>query len=391
MRHPRFTLYQLNEGELYIKEFVGSCQFVYPENNKIENLNGIIHICSRSIIFEPDDHSFSIIKFHFRNIQVKPRIISLNNKDLIKIVLNKLVEVPKGKIVQVHQIHDIVTDVFFEILFESIEIVFGIILELIDKYNSKVSTFDFDSIDFLGNLYTFKFDYTRIKSINEQNLLKQEVFLKKIVPLIEIPGLLMMTDSRIYFQPLFSLNNKRSYSIKYSNIEKLYKRKLKLRELGIEICLTNHKDYLFQFENEGTRDSIYNIILKHCNSDCDTNLSIEKYMKLWIEGSISNYEYLIALNSAANRTRNGLSQYPVFPWVISNYESETLDLKNPKNFRDLSKPIGALNENRFNNFKERYNQMPEPKFLYGVHYSNPGYVIGYLVRKYPEYMIKLHV
>jgi factor associated with neutral sphingomyelinase activation len=37
--------------------------------------------------------------------------------------------------------------------------------------------------------------------------------------------------------------------------------------------------------------------------------------------------------------------------------------------------------------------MPEdpnnPKFLYGTHYSTPGYVIGYLLRKHPEFMLKL--
>ena len=33
--------------------------------------------------------------------------------------------------------------------------------------------------------------------------------------------------------------------------------------------------------------------------------------------------------------------------------------------------------------------MEPPKFMYGSHYSTPGYVIGYLVRKKPEYMLKL--
>lgn len=32
------------------------------------------------------------------------------------------------------------------------------------------------------------------------------------------------------------------------------------------------------------------------------------------------------------------------PWVLSDYSSETLDLRDPKHYRDLSKPIGALNE-----------------------------------------------
>ena len=33
--------------------------------------------------------------------------------------------------------------------------------------------------------------------------------------------------------------------------------------------------------------------------------------------------------------------------------------------------------------------MPPPKFMYGSHYSAPGYVIGYLVRKKPQFMLKL--
>lgn len=37
------------------------------------------------------------------------------------------------------------------------------------------------------------------------------------------------------------------------------------------------------------------------------------------------------------RSYNDLNQYPVFPWVITNYESEELDLTLPSNFRDLSK------------------------------------------------------
>lgn len=75
------------------------------------------------------------------------------------------------------------------------------------------------------------------------------------------------------------------------------------------------------------------------------------------------------------------------------------DLNDPKTFRDLSKPIGALNPRRLESFKvrkarahpqplselsvvsynrrftdvqERYRDMPEPRFLYGTHYSTPG-------------------
>jgi factor associated with neutral sphingomyelinase activation len=79
----------------------------------------------------------------------------------------------------------------------------------------------------------------------------------------------------------------------------------------------------------------------------------------------------------------------VFPWVISDYKSEVLDLSKAETFRDLSKPIGALNEKRLADFKSRYFELPEEdRYLYGTHYSCPGYVIGFLVRMNPQWMIK---
>lgn len=39
----------------------------------------------------------------------------------------------------------------------------------------------------------------------------------------------------------------------------------------------------------------------------------------------------------AGRTYNDLNQYPVFPWVLTNYETKELDLSLPSNYRDLSK------------------------------------------------------
>ena len=39
-------------------------------------------------------------------------------------------------------------------------------------------------------------------------------------------------------------------------------------------------------------------------------------------GEISNFEYLMCLNTLAGRSYNDLMQYPVFPWVVADYESE---------------------------------------------------------------------
>lgn len=44
------------------------------------------------------------------------------------------------------------------------------------------------------------------------------------------------------------------------------------------------------------------------------------------------YEFYVS-----GRTYNDLNQYPVFPWVLTNYETKELDLSLPSNYRDLSK------------------------------------------------------
>lgn len=37
----------------------------------------------------------------------------------------------------------------------------------------------------------------------------------------------------------------------------------------------------------------------------------------WLQGRLSNFDYLMAINTAAGRTYNDLTQYPIFPWIIS--------------------------------------------------------------------------
>jgi Beige/BEACH domain/WD domain, G-beta repeat len=114
-----------------------------------------------------------------------------------------------------------------------------------------------------------------------------------------------------------------------------------------------------------------------------------KYTELWKKRKISNFEYLMALNRMAGRSFNDLSQYPVFPWVLSEYTGDTVDLCDPRVYRDLSKPVGALNSERLQQLLERYNELElfgfaeAEKFLYGSHYSSPGIVLHFLIRQEP--------
>lgn len=111
--------------------------------------------------------------------------------------------------------------------------------------------------------------------------------------------------------------------------------------------------------------------------------------ELWQQRKISNFDYLMALNRMAGRSFNDITQYPVFPWVLADYTSETIDLSDSGVYRDLSKPIGALNADRLAQLLERYRDLElfgfteAEKFLYGSHYSSPGIVLHYLIRQEP--------
>lgn len=111
--------------------------------------------------------------------------------------------------------------------------------------------------------------------------------------------------------------------------------------------------------------------------------------KKWKMGEMSNFYYLMIINTLAGRTFNDLTQYPVFPWVIADYTSESLDFSDPKTFRDLSKPMGAQTSARANQFKERFdaldslNDHDAPAFHYGTHYSSAMIVTSFLIRLKP--------
>ncbi|KAJ8762560.1 hypothetical protein K2173_007999 [Erythroxylum novogranatense] len=106
----------------------------------------------------------------------------------------------------------------------------------------------------------------------------------------------------------------------------------------------------------------------------------------WRRRDITNFEYLMVLNTLAGRSYNDLTQYPVFPWVLADYSSDILDFNKSTTFRDLTKPVGALDSKRFEVFEDRYRNFSDPdipSFYYGSHYSSMGIVLYYLLRLEP--------
>lgn len=114
---------------------------------------------------------------------------------------------------------------------------------------------------------------------------------------------------------------------------------------------------------------------------------VDSATHLWKMGVMSNFDYLMELNLLAGRSVHDLCQYPVFPWILSDYTSDELDLNDPASYRDLSKPMGALLPERLEQYVERYETFDDPmipKFHYGSHYSTAaGTALHFLVRVEP--------
>jgi Beige/BEACH domain/Concanavalin A-like lectin/glucanases superfamily/PH domain associated with Beige/BEACH/Neurobeachin/BDCP, DUF4704 alpha solenoid region/WD domain, G-beta repeat len=222
-------------------------------------------------------------------------------------------------------------------------------------------------------------------------------------------GRLEVTTSSLYFfSGSTTLRDKR---FALSQVVDVQKRRYKLRDVAIEIESTKRSHAFFAFASTAERDDVLRKL--QSSLEASSRLSIlpglrrvsnfllaprrDRLSRLeltrdWVERRISNFAYLMRLNSLAGRSYNDLTQYPVFPWVLADYTSERIDLSSPNVYRDLSKPVGALNPERLAMLRERYAAMEAtygelegspPPFLYGSHYSSSGIVLFYLLRLEP--------
>lgn len=186
----------------------------------------------------------------------------------------------------------------------------------------------------------------------------------------------------------------------FSEIRAIFSRRYLLQNTALEIFLASRTSILFAFNDQHTVRKIIKALprvgvgIKYGipQTRRASMMSPKQLMRnsnmtqKWQRREISNFEYLMFLNTIAGRTYNDLNQYPVFPWVLTNYESKELDLGQPSNYRDMSKPIGALNPSRRAYFEERYESWDNdsiPPFHYGTHYSTSSFVLNWLIRMEP--------
>ena len=225
-------------------------------------------------------------------------------------------------------------------------------------------------------------------------------------------------------------------NIPYNKIQIILKRRYYFKKTAIEIFTEDKKSYLFKIDESTIKFFIENI--KHYMKQDLEDIFIEynkfdekigfvnkkniflnatlrlltndrKYMNLknlydkWSKWEISTLKMIMIMNFYANRSYNDINQYPVFPWIITDYESSKVPNFEKENFiRPMNKPMGMMDfteesKERKENYEEHWqsneadDDRDENYDRYGSHYSTSLYLTYYLVRVFPYSYIRIEL
>ena len=310
------------------------------------------------------------------------------------------------------------------------------------KFNSAVIFKKLETIDFYPHI--FKFDDKNIKckslvcelvNLNYISFGKLYFFEDHIIfKSEEDPRDNQKMDIDLFVKYGISKKDKDTPSkskviILYSdNISEIIQRRTLLINNSIEIFMNNGTSYFFNFFRTKNVEEVYKYInqmniylentkgkkFKFCTKFNEDD--IKSLVNSFKRGKISNSEYLMKLNKYSSRTYNDCSQYPVFPWILKQYDQIQEVIKKIFNregttknellnyFRDMNYPLRLQTEESREEVKNNYNQEiadaqqregEDEEEIFPVHlhkhYSNPASVYYYLMRLNPfiRFIIKL--
>ena len=262
--------------------------------------------------------------------------------------------------------------------------------------------------------------------------------------------------------------DKINFIIEYINIKYMFLRYYFYIQSGLEIYTNNNKVYFLNFKTNKDLLSFTKDVIMHSNEkyafkeikaedykgkkllgyklykpnikvkDISKEFVINSTIVRWQSRDISTLEYLMWLNIYSGRSFNDLTQYPIFPWLLTNYDKKEIEPK--KDYRDLGLPMGMLSINEKgetrketfedvyemikNDLKEMFPDFNYSEFLrkqdeyyelyrnkknkkkekngnildvnnlpnfYGSHYSNPTYISHYLSRSFPSAFVAIEI
>jgi hypothetical protein len=135
-------------------------------------------------------------------------------------------------------------------------------------------------------------------------------------------------------------------TVKFSEVEYIFTRIRDNRECAFEFFVKNGNSFLIDFAPRTAKEIL--VCLRSSRIDGarfvqrdSAKQFFKKYgeTQKWLEWGMTNFEYLLRLNIFASRTFRDPSSYPIFPWILKNFDN--FDPADPTIFRDFASPISC--------------------------------------------------
>lgn len=227
----------------------------------------------------------------------------------------------------------------------------------------------------------------------EDNIIVSTCILELQCEIIKISKIIKNVSFVLMSDQIVLSYTKKTFIFKFDDITNIFMRTRFHHPTAIEIYINDGNSVFINFPDVNSLTVLRTFksvrLPKKCllqNAEFKSFFGSSKKTDAWVNNNMSNFKYIMALNQYSGRTFNDISQYPVFPWILVDYTSDALNLDDPNIYRDLTKPVGALSEQRLADLKDNAEQLTDLEvepYLYSSSYSCPLTVCLWLIRLEP--------
>ena len=316
----------------------------YPSVH-MTKIEGRLHLCSQSIVFEPNDSTRPIVRIPFAKMDSQPREYP-SSSDLsgatstgsfepmcVEFHSSRHIVMKAQNIIGPFTVVSVGTLFRFTFLHSSPSSLVDLcqrlfhVLHQADAKKQRHGMVCPELEDLIRPILERPFDATNLVDVRERPL-TSNLRCSLLTPLQSKPGCLVLTTERLYFQAAIggvatstSKSSKRNpqeafYSYEnhtkavhwlHTNVVATARRYHGLKDCALEIYWNNQTSILLAFERKHEREQVLRLLpnTAPCHTDRDF---VVQGSQAWQKGDISNYEYLLLLNSAAGRTFHDLSR-----------------------------------------------------------------------------------
>ena len=279
--------------------------------------------------------------------------------------------------------------------------------EILKKYNDENEKNDF--IKGFGYNRNYKFQIKRI-NFSEINEIHK-------VPFLQIQNSIEITTNKgkVFFLCFIRERRDNIFVQLINKITNIYSNVKKIKSFAKKIKQNqNSDDYFYmkhcpKFYLDSIKDNnIFSLLGKKIITNkkkindiyrkaiVNKNIFLTEVNGLWLKNRISNFDYLMLLNTFSGRSLINLFQYFIFPVILQDFDHKIINLVNKTMYRDLSVPIfacyhslnGNLSKLDIKNFdiSDIGNQ-----YHSGVFYSAHAFVSYFSIRQHPFTEVHLEI